>query len=258
MRSRGVILEPCHEDGFDRLLLKGTQSVLQSLESMFELEVENSASLLEVVPWDENQAPLQFGDGPFYSVSCGFDGDLAGRAAFVLSEDDFRHLANELMPVLSLMFLSDPGAELTSLEERKPNWMEDTSSALDDEECRAQILDAFSELGNVLVGACTRAIFELTGLRTQHSLPVVEFSHDRSKVDGLLVEGLDSPPMLVVIDNELLIGGRTLRLWSFITLDAVSFERVLESLDSCTERDNFSNLVARSGPKATYADSLAV
>lgn len=231
MNCRGVTVDPHHQDAFGRLLLKGTENVLKTLENMFELDVPNAESLLQLATRSASGIPAIFGEGPFYTISSELNGDLAGRAMLLLDESDVEHLAGELMPVLSLMFLSDPGVDLTGPEHSRPAWLDDPAEALRDEEFRAQVMDALAELCNVVVGVYTRSIFEVSTQRVTHGLPVVGQDCDSQRVDRLLTIGATDEPTLMMIDNQILIANRFLRMWCVIVLDAESFRRLLVSFD---------------------------
>ncbi len=129
-----------------------------------------------------------------------------------------------LKPVMGLMFLCNPEADLSTLDQRRPRWMEEPElPPMEDPEFQAQMLDALAEMGNVLVGVYSRVMYEMCARRTMHSLPQVTRNSDCDAVCLALEEVCPPEQHRLVIDNQFVIGGRLIHLWCVISLQPDCF-----------------------------------
>lgn len=233
MTCKPAVLNERQSLTFNRFLLGGTGKVLKALESMFEFDIEKSESLIEIAPVAQSESLRAIGDRPLYAVASEFLGDLRGMAHILVNTNDLDHLAEMLRPVMELMFLSRPEADLSVLDQRRPRWMDDADlPPMEDPEFQAQMMDALAEMGNVLVGVYSRSIYEMSARRTMHSLPRVTRHNDRQAICFTLEEACPAHQQRLVIDNQFVIGGRLIHLWCVISLQPESFANLLEAMDA--------------------------
>ena len=217
----------------DRFLLTSTDKVLRALENMFEFDIEQSESLLEIAAVRQSDALRSVGDGQLYTVASELRGDLCGNAHILIRASDIDHLAEMLKPVMGLMFLSRPGADLLGLERNCPGWLRNPQhSPIEDPEFRAQLLDALVEMGNVLFGVYSRGMYDISARRTTHTLPQVTCDIDRQAVYLALEEIGTAQQHRLVIDNAFRIGGRLVRLWFVICLRPDCFRTLMRGIDA--------------------------
>jgi hypothetical protein len=238
MNSRQPVLNARQSTSFDRFLLGGTGKILNALETMFELDIEKSESLIEIAAANESSALRSVSNGPLYTVSSELMGALRGQVQLLVHSSDLYYLGELLKPVLSLLFLSRPETDLKTLDSQKPGWMADQDTpAMEDAEFHAQMMDVLAEMGNVLIGLYSRSIYEMSALRTQHALPRIEQTTLISTVQGILDrDGIHDQPRLI-IDHLFLIAGVPFHLWCVISLVPESFEDLLRGIDACSERE---------------------
>lgn len=220
---------------FERFLQSGTGKVLKAFENMFELEIERSESLMEIARAHDSEALRDVVADPLYAVSSDLSGELRGRVHLLLQTGDLNDLAELLKPVLSLLFLSSPDADLKTLDNARPGWMEDLGMPAMDDACfQAQMMDALSELGNVLIGIYSRLIHDLSALGTRRSLPRVEYVADPKAVP-LNFHGVGTGDVpLMIIDHLIQVDGAPIHLWCVISFAPDSFQDLLRGIDTRT------------------------
>lgn len=222
--------------GLNRFLLGGTGRVLHAIETMLELEIEKSESLMEIAPANESQFLRRIGDRSLYAISSNLAGDMQGRLCLLVESGDVQRLADLMIPVLTLLFLSGSDADLQTLERNRPHWMSAQGElSLQDAEFQAQMVDLLGELGNVLFGSYSRTLYEYSALTARHSIPRV--GGDTTWQDLLLAHdalGLQQQPG-IIIEHQLHIGGRPVQLWCLISLEPDSFRKLLGRFEACDE-----------------------
>lgn len=232
-----VSLSERQSNGLNRFLLGGTEWVLRTIETMFEVEIEKSESLMEIAPANESEFLRTVNDRALYTISSDLAGDLQGRVCLLVQSAHVQHLADLMMPVLTLLFLSDADADLQTLERSKPGWMGEAGGpAMQDAEFQAQMTDLLGELGNVLIGSYTRTLFEWSALATRHSLPRVGGNVAWKDVLILLDHCSVQRHPGLIIQHHLQIGGRPVSLWCVISLVPDSLGNLLSAIESWAER----------------------
>jgi chemotaxis protein CheY-P-specific phosphatase CheC len=156
-------------------MLDSTCKILDVLENMFSLNVDGSDSSIKLLPAMNIKKLERLGPDPLFTVSSQLTGEMKGSLTLLMNPTDFKQLGEVLKPTLKLLFLSNPDADLSTLKNHLPEWMEDDEqSNSNDSVFFEQMMDASKELGNMIFGIYTDAIYKVFDLHTQHSMP--EFS----------------------------------------------------------------------------------
>lgn len=217
---------------FNRFLLDGAARTLSVLETVFELTIDCSSSSIEVAPVSQNQNLKHFGTGPLYIISSSLTGEINGSIVMLLRLADFNYLSEMMKPVLSLLFLSSSDTDLTVLEHQRPEWMQnDDVEPLDDLAYHDQMMDVLAEMGNILMGQYTRGIFKICGLNTSHSVPLVMKDPLQATIRQVLTSSGKEGGMQLVIENELFLKNKPLKLWCLIAPSKDSFKEILKGID---------------------------
>ena len=91
-------------------------------------------------------------------------------------------------------------------------------------------MDALTELGNVLFGIYTKALYITFDLHTYHSLP----ESSRGTNQQYIQQILSSPAFLdkrhLVIENEFSTLNKTIKLWCLISPKQKSFQEILNRI----------------------------
>lgn len=218
---------------FDRFLLDGTGKALSALEDMFGLNIDSSDSSIEIAPAVSNENLKHLGSGALYLVTSTMTGDLQGSILLVMRSDDFNCLSEAMRPVLSLLFLSDPDADLAVLDSRKPKWMkENGAEPTEDAAFQAQMMDTLAEIGNVFFGLYTKAIYRISALSTHHTVPEVLKDPDQQVIQQVLAASEMPDQLHLVIENEFVVVDRPIKLWCLISPTEASLETILKGIES--------------------------
>lgn len=216
---------------FDRFLVASTSRVLNVLETMVALEIDSSHSSLEIMPAVNIEKLEPLCSEPLFVISSEMTGELQGGLHLLMCSSDFKTMGKVMKPILKLLFLSESGTDLTTLESQKPDWMKpDQKPVENDPIFHAQMMEALTELGNVLFGVYTKAFYEIFDLHAYHSLP--ESSRD---TDQQYIQQILSSPALrynrhLVIENEFSTLNKTIRLWCLISPEQKSFQEILNRI----------------------------
>ena len=232
MIANQLSLTPKQVDSFDRFLVEGTGSTLDALETMFGLNVDSSASSIEIAPSTNSENLKHLGSGPLYVVSSALVGDLQGKILLLMRLVDFEYLSEVMRPILSLLFLCSPDSDLEQLNRQMLECIQD-SGAQDSDEIvfHAQMMDTLAEMGNVLIGLYSKAIYNICDLNTHHSLPFALRDPDQRLMQRVLSSPEASDQSYLVIENEFVVMDRPIKLWCLISPTQDSFQDILARIE---------------------------
>lgn len=217
---------------FDQFLLDGTANTLTALDTVFELSIDCSGSSIEVAPAKQNENLKNFGSGPLYIISSALAGEVSGSIVLLLRDTDFKELSEVMKPVLSLLFLSAPDTDLGALDRKNPaGGGKNREGLLGDSAYRELMMDSLTEMGNVLIGLYAKSIHKICGLSTHHSLPLIMKDPHQTVIRQILYSPSERDRFHVVIENELYLEDKTIKLWCLISPTRDSFSDILSSLD---------------------------
>ena len=220
-------------ESFDQFMLDGTGKTLDALETMFGLSVDSSDSDIEIAPAANSEYLKHLGHGTLYTVSSALVGDLQGSILLLMRSGDFIRLGEVMRPILSLLFLSSPNADLATLDSEKQSWMHDNDYGhSNDFAFQEQMLDTLAELGNVLIGLYSKAIYKICKMNSDHSVPFALRDTGQKLIQSVLssAEAPDQP--YLVIENEFVVMGRKIKLWCLISPTWDSFKSILKRFES--------------------------
>lgn len=193
-------------NSFDRFLVASTGKVLNVLETIFALNIDSSDSSIEIVPTVNIEKIKHLSSGPLYVISSEMVGELQGSLHLLMRSSDYKTLGEVMKPILKLLFLSNPAA------------------------FHEQMMDALTEMGNLLFGVYTSAIYMIYGLHTYHSVPKFLIVTDQQYVQQIL----SSPELLdkqhLVIENEFSALHKPIKLWCLISPTQKSFQEILNRI----------------------------
>lgn len=215
----------------DRFLVTSTRKFLELLETTFMLHIDSSGSNIEIMPTNSIEKIEQLNGGPLYVISSGMTGELQGGLHLLMRPSDVKNLGKVMKPILEFLFLSSPDANPGTLENQKPNWVqENNKSNTDDSAFREQLMDALTEMGNSLFGIYTNAFYETYDLYTHHSSFKTLRVTDQKSIQQVLL----SPRMLnkqhFVVENELNVSNHHIKLWCLISPTQKSFQEILNRI----------------------------
>ena len=221
---------------FDRFLIASIDKALNVLETVLGLNIDSSDSSIEIVPAVniEKIEPLSIehlSNGPLYVISSEMAGELQGGLHLLMRSSDFKNLGEVMKPILKLLFLSSPDTDLATLESQKPDWMKDNDeSHTDDSAFHEQMIDVLTEMGNILFGIYTSAIYEVYDLHTNHTVPEAFRNTDLHYIQQVL----SSPELLdvqhLVIQNEFSALEKPIKLWCLVSPTQKSFQEILNRI----------------------------
>jgi len=217
---------------FDRFLVVGTGKALNVLETMFMLNIDFSGSSIEIVSAANSENIKHLGSRPLYAISGVLDGELQGSLHLLMRTSDFKCLSEVMKPILRLLFLSSTDVNLPSKENIEPESMLDDGNAHPDEwSFHEQMMDTFTEMGNVLFGVYTSAFYKVYDLHTYHSYLESSRNPDQRPIHQILSSAEMSEQQHMVIENEFSVLGNLFRLWCLISPTQKSFQEILNRID---------------------------
>ena len=219
-------------NSFDRFLVASTGKVLNVLETMFALKIDSSDSSIKIVPTVNIEKIEHLSSEPLYVISSEMAGELQGSLHLLMRSSDFKSLSELMKPVLKLLFLSSTDADLATLEDQKPDWMQDDDKPHPDESAfHEQMMDALTEMGNVLFGVYTSAIYMIYDLHTYHSYPESLRDPELQPIQKILSSPELPDQQHLVIENEFSVLGKLIRFWCLISPSQKSFQEILNRIE---------------------------
>ncbi len=223
-------------NSFDRFLVDGTGKALNALETMFALNIVRSDSTIEIATGVNSEFLKHLGSGPLYIVSSVMEGDMQGSILLLLRSGDFKYLGEVVRPVLSLIYLSSPDIDLATLDSQKPDWTQDDDTRnTTDEAFHEQMMDLLAEMGNVLFGLYTIAMYKICNLNTHHSVPEALRDPDQQALQQVLSSTEEADQLHLVIENEFVVMDRTIKLWCLISPTQGSFQDMLNKIECLSD-----------------------
>lgn len=219
-------------NSFNRFMLDGTGRTLDALEGMFGLDIERSDSNIEIASAANSEFLKHLGEGTLYTVSSALVGDIQGSILLLMRSNDFKYLGEAMRPVLSLLYLSRSDADLATLEDQKMDWMQDNGTGhTEDTAFHEQMMDTLTEMGNVLIGLYSKAIYKISDLNIDHSIPYALKDTKQQVVQRVLSSSELSDQPYVVIENEFIVTDRPIKLWCLISPTQDSFQDILKRIE---------------------------
>ena len=220
-------------ESFDQFMLDGTGKTLDALETMFGLSVDSSNSDMEIAPAANSEYLKHLGHGTLYTVSSALVGDLQGSILLLMRSSDFIRLGEVMRPILSLLFLSSPNTDLATLDREKQSWMHDNDYGhSNDSAFQDQMLDTLAELGNVLIGLYSKAIYRICKMNSDHSVPFALRDTGQKLMQSVLSSSEVPDQPYLVIENEFVVMGKNIKLWCLISPTRDSFKDILSRFES--------------------------
>ena len=220
-------------NSFDRFLVDGTGKALNALETMFALNIDSSDSSIEIATGVNSEILKHLGSGTLYIVSSAMEGDMQGSILLLMRSGDFKYLGEVMRPVLSLLYLSSPDADLATLDSQKPDWAQDNDARhAADEAFDEQMMDMLAEMGNVLFGLYAKAMYRICNLDTHHSVPEVLRDPEQQTIQLVLSSTEVADQLNLVIENEFVVMDRAIKLWCLISPTQRSFQNILNKIES--------------------------
>lgn len=213
---------------FDRLLVANTRKTLDVLETIFSINVDSSDSRIKISPTVDLETSERLNSGSLFIISSKMTGEMQGSLSLLMRATDFKNLGEVLKPGLKLLFLSSPDADLSTLDDQTPDWMEEDDQPDQDYGVfLEQMIDTSKEFGNVLFGVYTSAIYSVFDLHTRHCLP--EFSKITSQQP--IHEVLSSRKLLnrqhLLIENSFSVSQNQFHLWLLVSPTKKSLQVML-------------------------------
>ena len=231
MIAKQLSLTRKQSNSFDRFLVDGTGKALNALEVMFGLNIDSSDSTIEIATAVNSEILKHLGNGTLYIVSSAMVGDMQGSILLLMRSGDFKYLGEVMRPVLSLLFLSNIDADLATLDSQKPDWMQDNGTGhTGDAAFNEQMMDTLAEMGNVLFGLYSKAIYKICALNTHHSVPKALKDPDQQAIQQVLSSSAAPDQLHMVIENEFVVMDRPIKLWCLISPTQESFQEILNRI----------------------------
>ncbi len=219
-------------NSFDRFMVAGTSKALNTLETMLMLKIDSSDSSIEIASAVNSEKIKHLGSKPLYSISSQMAGELQGSLHLLMRSSDFKSLGEVMKPLLKLLFLSSTDADLATLENQKPDWMQDDDKPHKDESAfYEQMMDVLTEMGNLLFGVYTRAIYMIYDLHTYQYFIESLRDPDQQPIQQILSSSELSAQQHIIIENEFNVLGNPIKFWCLISPTQKSFQDILNRID---------------------------
>jgi chemotaxis protein CheY-P-specific phosphatase CheC len=231
MIANQLSLTPKQIDSFNRFLVQGTGSTLDALETIFGFSIDSSESSIEIELSVNCENLKHLGGGPLYVVSSAMVGDMQGKVLLLMRSIDFEYLSEVMRPVLSLLFLCSPDSDLEELNKQMLELSQDNDIRDSNEMVfHEQMMDTLAEMGNVIIGLYSKAIYNIYHLNTHHSLPVAMRDPNQQLIRWVLSSSEAPDQPYLVIENEFVVMDRPIKLWCLISPTQESFQDILERI----------------------------
>jgi len=218
-------------NSIDRFLIAGTRNLLKALETTFEFSIDSSSSEIEIIPTVNIQNIEDLRSHSLYVISSELEGELNGSLHLLMRAIDYTHLVDVLEPTLRLLLLSSPDDSLVRPRNQKPDGVHDFDKSItSDSAFNDQMESALIEVGNLLFGNYTNAIYSTYDLYTHHSSPVSRLDTDHQTIQQILSEPKLLDRQHFLIRNEFSILDKLIKIWCLISPSRKSFQEILDRI----------------------------
>jgi chemotaxis protein CheY-P-specific phosphatase CheC len=209
------------------LLQNGNARVSDSLEMLTGEAVEKVKVQIKVIPGSEVLRSLDTIMGRLATVISNISGDLLGEFLFFQTEQDYRVLTELMSPTLIGISEEDKGDPASYLV---PEWLKkQRRKHMAGNRGKHVMLDAISELANVLFGVYGTAVYDSANLAIFQAMPraTLDPHHD------LLAEAVDrnvkTTNLAVLISIDFVITKKDLKIWLLMLLEKEGIQAMLDS-----------------------------
>lgn len=215
----------------DRFLVTSTRQFLDSLEILFMIAIDSSTSHVEIMPTSGIEKMERLNSGFLYVIPSELQGEMQGNLHLLMRFRDFNNLGEVLKPTMEFLNLSGTDSRIATQISQETNQVQDiNSSYAHDADRHEQLMDALTEMGNSLFGIYTNAFYKTFDLYTHHS--PLESLRDSNQMS--LQQLLLSPKMKGIqhfmIENEIFVKNKIIRLWCLISPTRKSFQEILNRI----------------------------
>jgi chemotaxis protein CheY-P-specific phosphatase CheC len=221
---------------FDKFLITNSLLVMNGLENIFGLSIDSSDTRIEIASAVVKEHLEHLGSGTVYTMSSDLVGNLSGSVLLIIRAEDFKYLCEMMTPVLNLMFPegADDGAENSSSPEAPPTG---GTGQMSETAIQEHMMETLAEMGNVLIGVCTKAIFKVFQIKVHHSVTQVMKDTNQQSITQLLSSSAGSDKQYVIIENDFIAMEKPIKFWCLTSLVHESFQYILQQIEICEELD---------------------
>lgn len=155
-------------------------------------------------------------------------GDIEGVFYFLQTEPDFQSLGELMVSALS------PAAKAAQIETSDymvPDWLQQQRNK-DRRGIKKQILDATSELGNMLFGGYLTALYSGCNLTVYYDPPTTRLDEQHLLLEKALQQNAADCNTAFVIQIEYVIANKKLGSWLLMLPNTSGLRAMLDSMDS--------------------------
>ncbi len=216
-------------------MLHVTDGTLRSLENVFSLNISSSDSRIQLITALDNEILKPLGSGTLYTAKCSLEGEIEGRVLVLMRAEDFDYLGRLLRPVLESYFGAGRGNGSANAAgtDNAPVPIAAGKHA----ETSAQMMELLAELGNILCGVYSRAIYEVCALNSHHGLPGAAMDRQQHVLQRLFGQPSAGLQPLLVLENEYFVLDNPVRFWGLIAPAKASFMKFLLRLEEKGRKD---------------------
>lgn len=208
----------------------GGHQVSSTLEMVTSKTVEQFSIQVHLVPSSSVSQLMDLSPGPLVIAQSSIQGDLEGIFYLLQSKPDYQLLGELMMSGLS-------AGEITTQDDlgsyMGPDWFKQN-----DKQNKAatvttqQILDATSELGNMLFGAYLTALYTGCHIAVYYDPPTIQLDDQHLLLGKALKQNESDCNTAFVMQIECLIADKKLRPWLLLLPDTKGLQAMLDSMDT--------------------------
>jgi chemotaxis protein CheY-P-specific phosphatase CheC len=208
----------------------GGQQVSSILEMLTSKTVEEFSVKVHLIPSSKVSQLMAFSPDPVAIAQSGIQGDLEGVFYFLQSKPDFQSLGELMISGLSageIATQSDLGSYMG------PDWLNQNDKQNKVEiDTSEQILDATSELGNMLFGGYLTALYTGCHLAVFYDPPTTQLDDQHLLLGKALKQNEMDCNTAFVMQIEYLIAQKKLRSWLLLLPDTKGLQAMLDGIDT--------------------------
>ena len=225
---------------FNKFLTTNSLLAMNGLENIFGLIIDSSDAKIEIVSAVTKEQLESLGSDTLYSISSNLVGKLTGSVLLVIRSEDFACLCEMMKPVLNLMFPEDTGDDTEDLASHKAS---KTGSVEHPGEVafHEHMMETLAEMGNILIGLYTKALFKVFQIKVHHSVTQVLKDTEQQSIAQLLSSSADADQQHVIIENDFIAMDKPMKLWCLTSLAQDSFQHILQQIEVCEEQGEESD-----------------
>lgn len=207
------------------LLVGGDARVGESLEMLTGQAADRLTVRIKVIPASDVIRTMNITMGPLITVISNLSGDVHGEFLFLQTDRNYRILGGLMSEAVIGVTKEDENNPASYLV---PDWLKkQRQKALEGDRGKKIMLDAISELSNMIFGSYGTALYDSRKLTIFQGVPTATLDNHHSALTAAIARCIKSANTAILFSIDFVMKQKDLKIWLLLLPDPEGLQRLL-------------------------------